>query len=241
MIWPHGLEELEKFVSHLNSCHETIKFTMDASTEKINFLDTTLHVDTEGNLWTDLYCKPTDSHSYLHYQSAHPPHCKRSLPYSQALRLKRICTNSADFVKHLTLLSCHFKKRGYPTSLLIDAFKKVSTKTRLDLLNEEMAKWDEIDAEITDVDQGLFLISTYNPGFDGLKEIVSKNWDLLKRSSTSKILAESKITFGYRRPPNLKDLLVRARVPQPTVPKYKRPHCEYMNRCTNKSANSAPF
>ncbi len=73
LIWTHGRDELDKFLNYLNNCHETIKFTMDASSTQINFLDTTLHKNPDGTLWTDLYCKPTDSHLYLHHKSAHPP------------------------------------------------------------------------------------------------------------------------------------------------------------------------
>ena len=72
MVWTHGQEELDKFFDYLNKCHETITFTVESSTEKINFLDTTVHKSPSGELWTDLYCKPTDSHSYLHFKSAHP-------------------------------------------------------------------------------------------------------------------------------------------------------------------------
>ncbi len=90
MVWTHGWEELYLFEKHLNSVHPTLKFTMEASEEKINFLDTTLYMNKEGQLWTKVYCKPTDSHSYLYYSLAHPPHCKSSLPYSQLLRLKRM-------------------------------------------------------------------------------------------------------------------------------------------------------
>ena len=32
-IWTEGAEELEKFVTHLNNCHESIKFTTEQSTE----------------------------------------------------------------------------------------------------------------------------------------------------------------------------------------------------------------
>ncbi len=31
LIWTHGRDELNKFLEHLNNCHETIKFTMEAS------------------------------------------------------------------------------------------------------------------------------------------------------------------------------------------------------------------
>jgi hypothetical protein len=35
----------------------------------------------------------TDKHQYLSPQSCHPNHCTKSIPYSQALRIKRICSN----------------------------------------------------------------------------------------------------------------------------------------------------
>ena len=83
LIWTHGKEELDKFFEHLNKCHETIKFTMESSSDQINFLDTTLHKDADGTLWTDLYCKPTDSHTYLHYKSAHPHIAKEVYPIAR--------------------------------------------------------------------------------------------------------------------------------------------------------------
>ena len=68
----HGDEELEKFTDYLNKCHEQIKFTFEVSGESINFLDTTMHLNAEGEIWTDLYWKPTDSHDYLHYKCTPP-------------------------------------------------------------------------------------------------------------------------------------------------------------------------
>ena len=43
---------------------------------------------------TNLYVKETDSHQYLHPSSCHPYHCVKSIPYSQALRLNRICSKN---------------------------------------------------------------------------------------------------------------------------------------------------
>ena len=47
---------------------------------------------------TSIHYKATDTHSYLHYDSSHPRHCKESLPYSQLLRLGRMCSDQADFL-----------------------------------------------------------------------------------------------------------------------------------------------
>ena len=74
MIWTHGKDELDKFVEYLNSLHRSIKFTCDVSQEEIAFLDTLVKIDNDTKKpYTTLYTKPTDTHSYLHYTSAHQP------------------------------------------------------------------------------------------------------------------------------------------------------------------------
>ena len=65
-IWQHGWDELSKFTKHINNCHANSKFTMEASTTGVNFLDTTVKLK-NGKLTNDLYCKLTDSHNYLLY------------------------------------------------------------------------------------------------------------------------------------------------------------------------------
>jgi hypothetical protein len=78
ICWQHGLDELHQFVAYMNSQHESIKFTMEYSPKEVNFLDTTVVLDDlQRKLYTKLYTKPTDTHSYLHWTSAHyhPPCC----------------------------------------------------------------------------------------------------------------------------------------------------------------------
>ena len=77
--------------------HPTIKFTADWSKISINFLDVTVSI--AGVIETDLYVKPTDSHQYLLSSSCHPFYCKKGIPYSQALRLNRICSKNEFFDK----------------------------------------------------------------------------------------------------------------------------------------------
>ena len=57
---------------------------------------------TEGITETDLYVKPTDSHQYLLMPSCHPFYCKKGIPYSQAIRLSRICSNNEFFDKRFS-------------------------------------------------------------------------------------------------------------------------------------------
>ena len=76
-------------MAEFSNYHPIIKFTYKSNKENIKFLD--LKVSLSGNkLTADLHTKSTDKHQYLHYTSAHPSHTKRSITYSQALRLSRI-------------------------------------------------------------------------------------------------------------------------------------------------------
>ena len=108
----HGEDSLNLFLKHLNKAHPTIKFTAEYSRYKINFLY--VSVCREGNrLATDLYVKPTDTQQYLEASSCHPSHCKTSIPFSQALRLNRICSEPHDFDKRCNDLEAWLIKRGY--------------------------------------------------------------------------------------------------------------------------------
>ena len=75
MIWPHGEEKLNEFVTLLNSSHETIKFTHEVSPSKINFLDVTVLLH-NNSIATDLDVKSTDTHQCLLSSSCHPYHIK---------------------------------------------------------------------------------------------------------------------------------------------------------------------
>ena len=92
MIWLHGEDELNDFLAKLNSFHESIKFTWEIGLQEVAFLDVWI-TKVNGAFHTDVYSKSTDAHQYLNFKSCHPPHVKRAIPYSQDLRLKRVCNN----------------------------------------------------------------------------------------------------------------------------------------------------
>ena len=75
VIWQHEEEKLREFVNFLNGAHESIKFTAEWSTEKVNFLD--VQVIKQGNKFvTVLFTKPTDTHQLLHRALCRPNHTK---------------------------------------------------------------------------------------------------------------------------------------------------------------------
>ena len=76
LIREHGEESLKLFFEKINKIHPTIKFTADWSCNSVIFLDLKV-VMKDGNIITDLYVKPTDTHQYLDSSSCHPYHCKK--------------------------------------------------------------------------------------------------------------------------------------------------------------------
>ena len=52
--------------------------------------------------------KPTDRYHFLYYTSFYPDHTKRSIVFSQALRVSWICSEKSDFLKHLEKMKSWF-------------------------------------------------------------------------------------------------------------------------------------
>ena len=108
------LQLLINFINFVSSFHPSIKFTHQVSATTLPFLDiqVSIHPDSD-KLSTSVFYKPTDSHSYLNYTSCHPPSTKSSIPYSQFLRLRRLCSCDEDFDSKSQQMASFFTSQGY--------------------------------------------------------------------------------------------------------------------------------
>ena len=70
-IFKGNEDSFKKFNSEINSIHESIKFTGCFSDLEVDFLDVTTYRK-NSRIYSKLYCKPTDSHSYLEFNSLSP-------------------------------------------------------------------------------------------------------------------------------------------------------------------------
>ena len=120
--WKHGEIRLKQFHEYCNTVHPTLKFTIDYNSDSIPFLDTTMLKD-ERKIETTIYTKPTDKHSYLWSTSCHPSHVFRSIPWSQSLRYRRICSTTDKFNQASLSLQNHLKKRGYKEETIKSAIQ----------------------------------------------------------------------------------------------------------------------
>ena len=137
MIWTETKQELLIFLEKLNSKNKTIKFEHNISYSDILFLDTLIYKDKNNTLQTTLYRKPTEQQSNIHAYSDRPKSLKISIPYSQALRIKIICSTVAKYKKHNALLKQNFIETGYEKNVLKDEIDKVDNINRKDLIRKK--------------------------------------------------------------------------------------------------------
>jgi hypothetical protein len=155
------------FIEEFNSFNPAIKFTFEISDTDIPFLDILFKVDPDTlRIKSTIHYKETDSHSYLQYSSHHPLHCKNSIPFSQFLRLRRICSNEIEFLSEIETMANYFRNRGYPDKIVNDAKERVKNIPRADALcptprNESNSK--------------LPVVLTYNSVSQKIARIIGKN------------------------------------------------------------------
>ena len=197
MIWTHGLDELHQFISYLNSIHPKIKFTHEHSLNSIDFLDTTVKIDSDRMLYTTLFEKPTDTHLYLHHTSAHNRPCHTKGPFGQFLRIRRICTKNDDFISHGLEMIQHYVKRGYPLKSLKRHMLRAARYSQKDLLTVKNKQ--EIKTPV--------MVTKYNPRNPNIRGFIHNNWNIIEHSNDCVHTFSDKPIVGFRRLPNLRDLL----------------------------------
>ena len=80
--------------------------------------------------------------------------------------------------------------------------KKTQTETR------ENSKGKIVEEPIQ---EKIFLTTTFRPNYSKLNKLVKKNWENLSQSHSTRPLQRMQLVSGYKRPKNLRDILVRSR------------------------------
>ena len=98
--------------------------------EFVPFLDIQFCFNSEGELQTDLFIKPTDSRSYLNFSSCHPNHVFSGIVFSQCIRLRRIINDNVRLTSRINELLICFRNAGYPSKMLENISNKVLNMER---------------------------------------------------------------------------------------------------------------
>ena len=203
MIWTHGEDKLKEFLEKLNNFHKTIKFTWEWSADSVNFLDVKVSLK-NGVFSTDLYVKPTDTHQFLHPSSCHPFHCKKAIPFSQALRLNRICSDDSAFENRCEDLYDWLRERGYKHKIVEDQIKRACKFDRNDLLTKGKPPRKSV----------LSLNIEYNPAFSKISKVLRELACILHGDEEHRKVFSDTPIVGFSNGKSLKNILVRAVLPK---------------------------
>ena len=198
LLWTHGEGNLKRFLEELNNYDPNIKFTHEYSKKEIPFLNLKVGIK-DGKITTDLYVKDTDRHQYLHYTSAHPYHTNKSVVFSQALRLSRLCTYEKDFKRHMAGMKQWFAKRDYPQDLINTEMNKVKFPFVGNKNNNKKEK-------------GIPFVVTFHPLLKSLGSILNKNYYLLQMNDEVKKVLSLRPMVSFRSARKLSSYLVRAKL-----------------------------
>ena len=125
--------DLEKYIEAFNMSLGSVDITYEISETSIAFLDVVFCISGD-RITSCIYYKPTDSHSYLRYDSHHPKACRDNIPFSQFLRLRRNCSGDADFNRESSRMAQFFADRGYPPEIVNRARIRASAIERQESL-----------------------------------------------------------------------------------------------------------
>ena len=204
-FWHHSVEELEKFINHLNSSHRLIKFsaTYDPQEKSVPFLDTVVMIDDQGYIQTDLYKKDCARVQYLIPSSCHPRHICANIPFSLGYRLLRICSQETTFKQRLEELRQDLFSRNYSPKIVDDAFKRVVTISREDALKKVVKKTNEREC----------LAIKFHPGLPSVAKVLKRHHEvMLEEDVTMKSVFPAPSLVCYKRHKNIRDMLIKAKV-----------------------------
>ena len=195
-VWRGSEAELKKFLDTINTLHPSIKFDYEHSRSKSVFLDCSIQIENR-RIKTSVYSKPTDRKAYVHQKSFHPTSTKEAIAYGQALRLRRICTDDADFREATSKLESDLTKRGYDRTKTAGEIERAALKERRALLtyNERSE------------DRRIPLVVTYDNRLPDIKKIVNDSWNILQINEAEGRKFAEKPRVCFRRNKNLRDVL----------------------------------
>ena len=113
-----------------------------------------------------------------------------------------------------------FSWREYPHDTILRAWKKTKSYKRATIVQQKPMK--------TQIYHSCSLLHTVEP-IQISRNFFSKHWSYLGRSSATRELGNQDFMITYRKPPSLKDMLVRAKIAQPTTTLIKG--CNRLNTC----------
>ena len=158
----------------------------------------------------------------------------KAIPYSQFLRVRRICTTLQTFKEDARIIFEALLGRGYPHHLVSDGYNRARDLDRGLPLTDEGKEPNKL----------LILSTTYHHAIPPWNLILKKHKPIIELSPDCQRIALSNLCTAFKAcNPSLRNILVRAQLPdsnqQPQIPRGTQPCgrncfcCKYIKTATN--------
>ena len=219
-IFIGSVQDLHRIFDEINSIHPSIKFTMSHTSlfspngssqcecpykDSIPFLHTLCKIN-NGKIILDLHKKDTDRNTYLLPSSCHPPHQHENIPFSLSMRIVRICSIPESRDLRLSELKQMFLEINYRPKIIDDAISKARNIPRSVALREVVKPISS---------KRPIAVVSWDPRLPPIDTIQQKHWRVMTLDPYLKQVFPEAPLVAYRRQTNLREHLIRAKLPPP--------------------------
>ncbi|CAJ0944341.1 unnamed protein product, partial [Ranitomeya imitator] len=156
----------------------------------------------------------TATNTLLHATSSHHPQTFRSVPISQFLRIKRICSDDDTFEQQARILKSNLQQRGYNHRAIRAGYRRAKFTPREILLAQSRHNMSRTRSD----NQPVRFITTFNSEWRVISDILRKYWPVLLADEDVEPHISQYPSITWRRSRNLKDLLTRSHYVAPHRP-----------------------
>ncbi|CAF4812802.1 unnamed protein product [Rotaria magnacalcarata] len=125
--WPvrHLLKEVDRW----NKFDENINLSANIGSI-VNFLDLNME-NRDGQLYTTVFQKPSYEPYYLPFNSIHPLHMKKNIPFAMLLRAIRYCSTFQSYLNEREKLRMALLLNKYPNKIIDEQFNNMLLKFKV--------------------------------------------------------------------------------------------------------------
>ena len=223
-----GTIDISTFLSCMNSQHPDIKFTTKTATisqsttgdyyQSLDFLDILVILHSNGKIETEIFYKITNAHDYLEFNSQHPFHILKNIPYNLAKRIIIFTSDDKKTTKHLNDLKDWLINCNYPPDIIERSFHNAHL--------QGPAPCPTTKNHVIPFVSTNFANLNLSHMRNNIQEIISNSKD----DHLKKVFKDTKIVLGLRQPNSLLRHLTRSKFSNlsPTEPR------KGLTKCTDK-------
>jgi len=217
---------MSNFLIELGKIDKNIGLTFETG-EFVDYLDVRVQVETP-NFRTKVFRKLAAQPYILPFNSAHPPHVMKNIPFSALLRAVRICSHSQNLAEEIEKVRITLLLNKYPPNFIDKHFKRfferlTGQKDPKLLLSERHSEyrdkvlevgWDKKDKPGINFNRDIMVHFTYTPS---LARFGSRFHQIWKEIFEETPLSDIPVVFAHKLTDNLKDILVHKKPPKESI------------------------